>query len=207
MNTEGKSELKGGTVASPGNGEQEQAGSANDPQTAANAELPVAEPLAIEAAELEDLKAEAAKAKEYWEMLLRKAAELDNFKKRAARERHDAIKYANESLLERLVPVLDNLEAALAASSSSAPAEAMQSFQTGMTMIHQQLKKGLTDAGLEEIDATNQPFDPNVHEALMQQETDKAPEGQVIQQLRKGYKLRDRLIRPAGVVVAKAPAN
>ena len=72
-------------------------------------------------------------------------------------------------------------------------------------MIHQQLKNVLAEAGLEEVDATGKTFDPNLHEAVSQQETADVPEGQVVQQLRKGYKLRDRLLRPASVVVAKHP--
>ena len=74
-------------------------------------------------------------------------------------------------------------------------------------MISQQLKNVLAEAGLEEVDATGKPFDPNLHEAVSQRETTEAPEGQVIQQLRKGYKLRDRLLRPATVVLAKQPAH
>jgi molecular chaperone GrpE len=73
-------------------------------------------------------------------------------------------------------------------------------------MIYSQLRNVLTDAGLETIDAMNQPFDPNWHEAVSQQVSEHAPEGQVIHQLRKGYKLKDRLLRPASVVVAKQPA-
>ena len=74
-------------------------------------------------------------------------------------------------------------------------------------MIYTQLKSALMEAGLEEIDASGQPFDPNFHEAVSQHETDKVPEGKVVQQLRKGYKLRDRLIRPATVIVAKKPTT
>jgi molecular chaperone GrpE len=73
-------------------------------------------------------------------------------------------------------------------------------------MVHQQLKSALAEAGLEEIDAQNKTFDPNLHEAVSEQETAETSEGQVVQQLRKGYKLRDRLLRPASVVVAKKPA-
>ena len=72
-------------------------------------------------------------------------------------------------------------------------------------MVCQQLKAVLAEAGLEELDAVGKPFDPNLHEALSQQETPDVPEGHVVQQLRKGYKLRDRLLRPASVVVAKQP--
>src|SRR5687767_9171759 len=151
------------------------------------------------------LKAEAGKAKEYWDKLLRTAADFDNYKKRAARERQDAVKYANESILGTLIPVLDNFDMAMAAA-TGAQDKTVQSLQEGVSMIHQQLKKAMTDAGLEEIDAANQAFDPNLHEAVSQQESSDVPEGHVLQQLRKGYKLRDRLLRPATVVVAKKPS-
>lgn len=156
--------------------------------------------------QFEELKSQAEKANENWERLLRTTADFDNFKKRAAREKQDAIRYANEGLLEKLVPVLDNFDAALSAAQTSS-ADGAQSLQTGVAMIFQQLKKVLTESGLEEVDATGQTFDPNLHEAVSQQESKDVPEGNVLQQLRKGYKLRDRLLRPATVVVAKKPAS
>jgi molecular chaperone GrpE len=155
--------------------------------------------------QLTELKEQAGKSAQYYEQLLRTAADLENFKKRAARERQDAIKYANESLLERIIPVLDNFEAALNA--ATAPNTSVQSLQSGVSMIQQQLKSTIGEAGLEEINAMGQPFDPNLHEAISQQETDDVPEGHVVQQVRKGYKLRDRLLRPASVIVAKKPAS
>jgi molecular chaperone GrpE len=160
----------------------------------------------ITSEQLQELKDRAAKADENWERLLRTTADLDNFKKRAAREKQDATKYANESLLQKLVSVLDNFDMALAAAQNT-KSDGVQQLQAGINMIHQQLKKVLVDAGLEEVDASGKAFDPNLHEAVSQQETAEAPEGQIVQQLRKGYKLRDRLLRPAGVVVAKAPAG
>lgn len=156
--------------------------------------------------QLEELKTRAAKSDENWEKLLRTTADFDNFKKRAAREKQDAIRYANEALLEKLVPVLDNFEAALSAAQSTSSA-AGQSMQAGVAMIFQQLKKLLMESGLEEVNAAGQKFDPNLHEAVSQQESADVPEGNVLQQLRKGYKLRDRLLRPATVVVAKKPAS
>jgi molecular chaperone GrpE len=156
--------------------------------------------------QFQQLKAQAAKADEHWNQLLRTAADLDNYKKRAAREKQEAIKHANESLLGKLIPVLDNFEMALAAASST-NAESADSLQQGVSMIQQQLKQALADASLEEINATGQPFDPNYHEAVSQQESTEVPEGHVLQQLRKGYKLRDRLLRPATVIVAKAPSK
>jgi len=154
--------------------------------------------------QIEELKLKAAKADEHWERVLRATADLENFKKRAARERQEAIKFANASLLEKLIPALDNLEMALAAA-NNAEIHSMESLKTGIAMICNQLKAALADTGLEEIDATNQPFDPNLHEAVSHQESADVPEGQVLQQLRKGYKLRERLIRPATVVVARKP--
>jgi molecular chaperone GrpE len=162
----------------------------------------VVEPLTPE--QIEELKTRAAKADDNWERLLRTTADLENFKKRAAREREEAIKFANESLIKRLVPVLDNFDMAMAATAQN-QADTMQSLQTGISMIHQQLKKALQESGMEEVDAAGKPFDPNWHEAVSQQETTEVPEGNVLQQLRKGYKLRDRLIRPATVIVAKKP--
>lgn len=173
-------------------------------QGQAATEALVPEPLTPE--QIEDLKTRAAKADENWERLLRTTADLDNFKKRAAREREEAIRYANESVMKKLIPVLDNFDVALAATSQTQNSGANQSLQEGVAMIHRQLRNVLVESGLEEVDATGKAFDPNWHEAVSQQETDKAPEGQVVQQLRKGYKLRDRLIRPASVVVAKKPA-
>lgn len=155
--------------------------------------------------QLEELKALAAKSDENWERLLRTTADFDNFKKRAAREKQDAIRYANESLLQKVIPVLDNFEMALAAT-QSASADGVKSLQDGVAMIHTQLKSALGEAGLEEVDATGKPFDPNFHEAVSQQESAEVAEGYVLQQLRKGYKLRDRLLRPATVIVAKKPA-
>jgi molecular chaperone GrpE len=156
--------------------------------------------------QLQQLKTQAGKAEEYRNQLLRTAADLDNYKKRAAREKQEAIRYANESVLGKLIPVLDNFEMALSATSSTAGASA-DSLQQGVSMILQQFRQALTEAGLEEINAAGQPFDPNCHEAVSQQESTDVPEGHVLQQLRKGYKLRERLLRPATVIVSKAPSN
>ena len=175
----------------------------NETEPAADSGVPAAEQLTEQ--QLAELKDTAAKGTQYYEQLLRTSADLENYKKRAARERQEAIKFANESLLEKLIPILDNFEMALAA--ANAPNTSVQSLQSGINMIQQQLKSALGDAGLQEIDATGKPFDPNLHEAISQQETSDAPEGHVVQQVRKGYKLRERLLRPASVVVAKKPAR
>ncbi len=163
------------------------------------------EPATLTSEQLQELKQRAAKADDHWERLLRTTADFDNFKKRAAREKQDAIRFANEALLEKLIPVLDAFDMALSAAQNDDP-KAVQALKTGISMVHQQLRSALADAGLEEVDAADKPFDPNLHEAVSQQETADTPEGQVLQQLRKGYRLRERLLRPATVVVAKAPA-
>jgi molecular chaperone GrpE len=157
-------------------------------------------------AQIEELKLQAAKAAEHWERLLRSTADFENFKKRAARERQDAIKFANEALMQKLIPVLDNFESALGALQAVGGDNA-KSLLTGIGMIHQQLKSVLTEAGLDEIEAHGKPFDPNLHEAVSEAESAEHPEGHVMQQLRRGYRLRERLLRPATVIVAKPPAK
>jgi len=158
----------------------------------------------LSAEQVEELKAKAARADEHWDRLLRTTADLENFKKRAARERLEAIRFANVSLLEKLLPALDNFDMALAAANNS-EGTSVESLKTGITMIYNQLKNALVEAGLEEIDAAQQAFDPNLHEAVTQEQSAEIPEGHVLRQLRKGYKFRERRIRPASVVVARKP--
>ena len=157
-------------------------------------------------AQIEALKTQAAKAEENWDRLLRTTADFDNFKKRAARERSEAAQYANVSLLQKLLPVLDNFEMALTAA-QSAQGDKLAALQSGVAMIQQQLKSVLAENGLEEVDASGKPFDPAWHEAVSQQESGDVPEDHVVHQLRKGYKVRDRLLRAASVVVAKKPVE
>jgi len=173
------------------------------PETAPESEPLVAAKLTPQ--QIEELKARAGKADENWERLLRTTADFENFKKRAARERTEAAQFANAALLQKLLPVLDNFEMAQAAA-QNAEGDKLSSLQAGVAMIQQQLKNALLETGLEEIDATGKAFDPALHEAVSQQETSEIPEGHVAQQIRKGYKLRDRLLRPAAVIVAKKPA-
>ena len=164
------------------------------------------EPVTLTAEEHKALTEQASKANENWDRFLRLNAEFDNYKKRAARDRLEAIKYANESLLESLIPTLDNFEMAMMAV-DTATAESIDSLKQGISMVHKQLRDVIKDSGMEEIDAANQTFDPAWHEAVSQQESEDVAEGQVLQQLRKGYKLKERLIRPANVIVAKAKSD
>ena len=191
----------GSSTAPPAN-----AGIESAPAFSGPPPLPVpAPPQLLGEAEIEDLKSKASKAQQWYDQWLRTTADLDNYKKRAARERTEAVRGANESLLVKLVPVLDNFEMAMLAAESEGTTPSPQSLKTGVAMIQQQLRAALTEAGLEEVDATGKTFDPNFHEAVAQEESTAVPEGQVLRQLRKGYKLRERLLRPATVVVSKPP--
>jgi molecular chaperone GrpE len=147
--------------------------------------------------QLGQLKTELDK---YKDIALRSVADLDNYRKRMAREKDDAIRYANASFLERLIPILDNFDLGLQAAKVGGSQSAVID---GMTMVFKQLQEFLASCGVETIDATGEHFDPNVHEAIAQEENAEVEEGVVIRQLRKGYRLKDRLIRPANVVVSK----
>jgi len=138
------------------------------------------------------------------DLALRSQADFDNYRKRAAREKEDAIRYANLNFLERLIPIFDNFELGLTAAKSSGEAS---SILTGMDMISKQLSDFLIETGVQAIDSTGQSFDPNLHEAVAQEESDEIPEGIVLRQLRRGYRLRDRLLRPAMVIVSKGKLN
>jgi molecular chaperone GrpE len=136
--------------------------------------------------------------KETHERLLRTAAEFDNFKKRAIKEREDAQKFGNERLLKDFLPVMDNLERAL----DHAEQHDLKQVIEGVRLVQKLFETTLAKHGVVGFSAVGKPFDPTVHEALMQQESDDAP-GTVVSEMARGYKLHDRLVRPAAVVVAK----
>jgi molecular chaperone GrpE len=138
------------------------------------------------------------------DLALRSQADFENYKKRAAREKDEAIKYANSSLLERLVAIVDNFELGLEA--ARAEGEKSPIF-SGMSMVLKQLMDFLTDNGLQPIDAAGQKFDPNLHEAIAHEPSDEFPEEVVIRQTRRGYRMKDRLLRPSSVVVSSGPAK
>ena len=144
-----------------------------------------------------DFQAEAAKLKD---LALRARADLDNFRKRSLREKEDAIRYANNGLLEKLLPVIDNFELGLDAARNATDAA---SVLQGMSMVQRQLQDFIRSQGLEEVPADGEAFDPNKHDAVSQEFSAEVPEGQVIRQVRKGYKLKDRLLRAASVIVSK----
>ena len=149
-------------------------------------------------------KDHAAEAEKFRDLAMRTAADFDNFRKRAAREKEDAIRFANNSLLEQLLPVLDNFELGMDAARSAPDASGILQ---GLDMVGRQFRDFLTSAGVEEIKTDGAAFDPNLMEAVGHEANDKVPEGQVLRQTRRGYKLRDRLLRPASVFVSKGPGE
>jgi molecular chaperone GrpE len=138
------------------------------------------------------------------DLALRSQADFENYKKRSAREKDDAIKYANSSLLERLLPIVDNFELGLAAARGEGEASPIFS---GMSLVFKQLNDFLAENGLQPIDAVGEKFDPNLHEAIAHEPSDKVPENSIIHQTRRGYRYKDRLLRPASVVVSSGPGK
>jgi molecular chaperone GrpE len=138
------------------------------------------------------------------DLALRSQADFENYKKRSAREKEEAIKYANSSLLERLVGIIDNFELGLAAAKEQS---ADSPIYSGMVLVQKQLSDLLAESGLQPIEAEGETFDPNLHEAIAHESSDQFPEGIVVRQTRRGYRLKDRLLRPAKVVVSSGPAK
>jgi len=132
----------------------------------------------------------------------RNQAELENFRKRMARDKMDAIQYSNLGLLEELLPIIDNFEMGLMAAKDESEESVI--YQ-GMSMVFKQMQNFLTEHGVEAIESVNQNFDPNFHEAIEQRYDSEVPEGEVIQEIRRGYKCKDRLLRASNVVVSKGP--
>ena len=140
--------------------------------------------------------------KDTHERLLRTAAEFDNFKKRALKEKDDTQKFGSERLLKDFLPVMDNLERALDHAAEHDPQKVIE----GVRLVQKLFDSTLARHGVVSFSAKGRPFDPTLHEALMQQESEEAP-NTVVGEMAKGYKLNERLIRPAAVVVAKPKAS
>lgn len=131
--------------------------------------------------------------------LLRARAEYQNFQRRTAIERAEAIRYANAGLMKSLLSVLDDFERAM-----SSPTGESETVAEGVRLVYQNLFKALREHGLEAIETGSEPFDPSVHEAMMQQPSADHPAGTILEEFAKGYRLRDRVLRPSKVVVSKA---
>lgn len=140
---------------------------------------------------------------------VRLGAEFENYKKRSERERQSSVSFANERILTELLPVLDNMEhAVLAAQKGQASGEGgaeLAAVVNGLNLVLKQFSAVLTKFGVSAFSAIGKEFDPNIHEAVAQRESESAAEGFVLEEYQKGYLLNDRLVRPARVVVAKAP--
>jgi molecular chaperone GrpE len=156
--------------------------------------------------EIEELKKKLEEkekeAKENYDRLLRTAADFENYKKRAAREKEDWTKFANEDLIRAILPFIDNLERAVNHAQKIADTGVLVE---GVQLTLQQLLQALNKFGLSSFESVGKPFDPTMHEAMLVVETDKHEPNQVVEEFQKGYLLNDRLLRPATVSVSKPP--
>lgn len=173
----------------------------NSESTPPREEISVPEAASPAVEETPDPQAEAARFKD---LALRAQADLDNYRKRVIREKEEAIRYANSSLLEKFLPILDNFELGLEAARSASDTT---SIVEGMTIVQNQFQDFLKSHGVEPIPAEGEVFDPAHHDAMAQENSETVPEGHIVRQVRKGYKLKDRLLRASGVTVSKGSAK
>lgn len=149
---------------------------------------------AVEKAAADEKAAAEAESERYMRLM----AEFQNYKKRAAKEKTDTLQYANEKIVDDLLPVIDNFERALATETDD-----LEGYAKGMQLIFEQFMKALENAGVEEIKAMDEEFDPNVHNAVMTENIEDKDDGKITKVLQKGYKLRDKVVRPSMVAVNK----
>jgi molecular chaperone GrpE len=146
------------------------------------------------------LQLKEKEAADNYDRYVRSVAELENYKKRSAKEKADLLKFGNENLLRDILPMVDNLDRALAHAESSCDFDA---FKKGLELLRSQLICSLEKHGLEAIDCKDKTFDPNFHEAMLQVESQRHEDNQIVDELEKGYLLSGRLLRPAKVSVCK----
>ena len=197
MNLEAEANASAGSATDNANAEAKE--NRHPEQSEGSSEAPASEKAAEKPAEPsaeEVLKQQLADANDRFVRLM---AEFENFRRRNAKEQLELIETANGKLLEKLSEVQDNFERAFAAENK---AKDLEAFEKGMQMIYNQFAKVLTDAGLEQIDPTGKEFDPNLHEALMQQPSETIPEGHVVTVFQKGYKLKNKILKTAKVIVS-----
>lgn len=143
---------------------------------------------------------------EKWkDIAARSQADLENYRKRMTREKSEAIQFANRALLETLLPIIDNFDMGLQAAKNSDGEQSI--IYQGMAMVFKQIEDFLSDQGVEIISPDGQEFDPNQHEALKQEPSDSVPEGSIIFTMRRGYRMKDRLLRAANVIVSSGPES
>jgi molecular chaperone GrpE len=145
------------------------------------------------------LAEQLSKAEENYDRLVRLQADYDNFRRRTRQEKEEFYKYASEKLINTLLPVLDNFELAL-----SAEGDSIENFKSGVQMIYKQLLDTLAAEGVAPIPAVGEQFDPLKHEAVLRAESDEHPDNTIVQELRRGYFLKDKVIRPSMVKVVKS---
>jgi len=169
-------------------------------------EVPPSEPEQEEASEepslAQQLEQAERKANDNYDKLLRVSAEFDNYKKRTAREMQDVVKYANEKLIKELLTVVDNLERAI--DSAACHYDESDPLIQGVHLTLSETLKLLERHKVKPVSSLGEPFDPNYHQAMMQEEAADQPPNTVVKELQKGYLIHDRLLRPALVAVSKA---
>jgi molecular chaperone GrpE len=192
--------MKKNPVSEQNKGTREQAPLKTSPSFAASATAAGAEQTDAE----DPMAGLQADLDRFRDLALRSQADFENYKKRSAREKEEAIKYANSALLERLVSIIDNFELGLAAAKEQGEQSPIYS---GMILVQKQLNDLLAENGLQPIEAEGKSFDPNLHEAIAHEPSNQVPEEIVLRQTRRGYRLKDRLLRPAKVVVSSGPGK
>ncbi|ARK29311.1 heat shock protein GrpE [Halalkalibacter krulwichiae] len=162
---------------------------------------PNAEEISEEAEQTEELSTEESHQAEVTELnnrLLRVQADYDNFRRRSREEKESAAKYRSQTVIEALLPVIDNFERALLVKPETEEAKALLQ---GMEMVYRQFQEALKSEGVEVIETVGQTFDPHLHQAVMQVEEEGFESNQIVEELQKGYKLKDRVVRPSMVKV------
>lgn len=158
-----------------------------------------------ESAEVDPLEAAQAEAAEYKDKYLRAHADFENTKRRLEKDKANAVAYANESFAKDILSVIDSFENALASIESADEdnaAEVLKQMKEGVNLTYEQLKKILEKNSIKEVDSSGE-FDPEVHQAIMQVESDEHEPGNIVQVMQKGYKIKDRVLRPAMVSTSK----
>lgn len=167
-------------------------------------ETAAAEELSPEEQLQEELDKARSETKAHQEQYLRTLADMENLRKRTQREKEELAKFANENILREILPVIDNLERAV---EHAEQAESSDGLLEGVQMTLSQFSQVLDRFGVKPVESLGEQFDPNLHQAMGQLETDEYPANTVAQQMQKGYQLNERLLRPAMVMIAKAPAT
>lgn len=181
--------------AAPEGGTQANAAEADPPEDQANVASPV-DRLAAIAAERDKLAQEASDLND---RLLRRQAEFDNFRKRAERERYEMVEYAAMEAVKAILPIVDDFDRALKSECAD------KEYVRGMEMIHQRLAESLKKLGLEPLECLGQKFDPNLHHAVSKMQSEEHEDDEIVEEYQKGYRFKERLLRPAMVKVAVRP--